>query len=615
MTYTFKLARRLAVSRNYIMLPVLLVLAACGGDATAPQDPTDCRTCGTEWRPRDDIPVTVQVNPSNLTIETNQLIQFRAHGRTSAGDSVGAAVTWSTSGGTILPDGRFSAAAIGTYTVIGLNRVRGKIQVDTSFVQVVRRNTKLAAVEVSPTSVSLVPGVSQTFTAVGRLSGGNVVPIGVNWSATGGSIDAGGTYVAGDTAGTYRVTATNTAGTLADTVRVTITAPPSPPPPPPGTLQSVILAPPTVTLALSSTKQFAAYGRTTAGDSVAVSVTFAATGGTITSGGLFTAGTAVGNFRVIASSGTLADTSSVTITRPLGGGTPRGLPFGPSQQLSREGRVLTPFTMTADGGYYPSNIVSRINAARSGGYTLLLQMPSGSHHDASSPLLSVINGVLQFDEAKWRAIVDRFDTPEVRQAIADGVRDGLIVGNIVMDEPHVHGTGDGNTWGPQGTMTKSRVDGLCRYIKEKFPTMPVGVFHQHNNFEPDKSYQVCEFIVDQYNHRRGDVRAFRDGGLAMARRDGHSIMFSLNILDGGVQDKDGVYDCAGEGQGGFGTFEPNCRMTPEQIREWGLILGPVGCGLFMWRFDAGFVANPANQQAFQEVGQRMAAEPTRTCTR
>jgi hypothetical protein len=617
MTYTFKLARRLAVSRNFTMLPVLLVFAACSGDATAPEGaPGESPTSGTEWRPR-DIPVALQVSPNSVTLETNQLIQFRAHGRTSAGDSVGAAVTWSTTGGTILPDGRFSAAAIGTYTVVGLNRVRGTIQGDTSVVMVVRRPSALASITVSPASVSLTPGVSQTFTAVGRLVGGGVVPIGVYWSATGGSIDAGGTYVAGDTAGTYRVTATNTAGTRADTVAVTITAPPTPPPPPtpapPPALASITLMPDLVTLTPSATKQFAAYGRTGAGDSVAVSVTFAATGGTVTSAGLFTAGTTTGTFRVIASSGSLADTSKITITRPLGSGTPVGIPFGPSQQISRTGQVLAPFTMTADGGYLPTNMVNRINAARAGGYKLLLQLPSGSHNDASSPLLSVINGVLQFDEAKWRALVDRFNTPEIKQAVADGVRDGVIIGNIVMDEPQVTGGGDGNTWGPKGTMTKLRVDGLCNYIKQIFPTVPVGVFHQHNTFEPDKSYQICEFIVDQYNDRRGDVTTFRDEGLALARRDGHSIMFSLNILNGGVQDKDGVWDCTGTG--GLGTYAPNCRMTPEQVRNWGMLLGPVGCGLFMWRYDDSFVANPANQQAFKDIADLLATLPAKSCSR
>ena len=169
MTYTFKLARRLAVSRTLTVLPVLLVLAGCYGDATAPESPTETPTPGSELQTEDLTPVAVQVNPHRVTLETNQLIQFRAHGRTSAGDSVAAAVSWNTSGGTILPDGRFSAAAIGTFTVVGVSRVRGNLKVDSSLVTVVRRRTNLVAIEVSPTSVTLTPGVPQTFSAVGRL--------------------------------------------------------------------------------------------------------------------------------------------------------------------------------------------------------------------------------------------------------------------------------------------------------------------------------------------------------------------------------------------------------------------------------------------------------------
>jgi hypothetical protein len=622
MTYTFKLARRLAVSRGLCMLPVLLVLAACSGENTTAPEGNPAENTAEPQPSRDLTPVMLLVSPGNLTIETNQLIQFRAHGRTDAGDSVGAAVTWRASGGTILPDGRFSAAAIGTFTVIARSRVRADLHEDTTLVHVVRRQAKLASIQVTPGSASLTPGLTQTFTAIGHLKGGSTVPIGVTWSSTGGSIDPDGTYMAGDTAGTYRVVATNTAGTLSDTASVTISAPPSPPPPPPPgdstpqpapTLAQVKLLPGSVTLAPSTSKQFLAYGRTTAGDSVAVAVAFTASGGSITPGGLFTAGSTYGTFRVIATAGTLADTSVVTVTVPLGSNAPVGLPFGPSQQLSRTNQIHQPFTMTADGGYTPSNIVSRINAARAGGYKIMLQLPSGSHKDATSPLMSVIDGVLQFDGAKWRAIVDQFNTSTIRQAVADGVRDGVIIGDVVMDEPQVGGAGDGNTWGPKGTMTKLRVDSLCGYIKQVFPTMPAGVFHQHNTFEPTKSYYVCDFIVDQYNDRRGDVTQFRDDGLALARRDGHAIMFSLNILDGGVQDKDGVYDCAGTG--GFGSFAPNCRMTPEQVREWGLILGPVGCGLFMWRYDDAFIANPDNQQAFRDIAARMATQPKKTCTR
>ena len=52
------------------------------------------------------------------------------------------------------------------------------------------------------------------------------------------------------------------------------------------------------------------------GSATSVSVTWSATGGTITTGGLYTAGATAGTFRVIAvrQGDTLADTSAVTIT-------------------------------------------------------------------------------------------------------------------------------------------------------------------------------------------------------------------------------------------------------------------------------------------------------------
>jgi hypothetical protein len=122
------------------------------------------------------------------------------------------------------------------------------------------------------------------------------------------------------TPGKFRVVATNTAATLADTSVVTVPAPTdsTPPPPPPPTLARVILTPATANLTTGAAQQFAAYGRNSAGDSVATPVTFSASGGTITSTGQYTAGSAAGTFRVVAvaQGASLADTSTVTVTAP-----------------------------------------------------------------------------------------------------------------------------------------------------------------------------------------------------------------------------------------------------------------------------------------------------------
>src|SRR6266487_3552820 len=78
----------------------------------------------------------------------------------------------------------------------------------------------------------------------------------------------------------------------------------------------IVTLPDSVTLNPSDMRQFVAYGRTQAGDSVAVSVVYAATGGNVSATGLYTAGRSSGSYSVIASQsrGTLADTALVSIS-------------------------------------------------------------------------------------------------------------------------------------------------------------------------------------------------------------------------------------------------------------------------------------------------------------
>jgi hypothetical protein len=605
MTYTFKLARRLAMSRDLTMVTALILLAACAGDTTGPE-PTSTNTVSDAG---------VRVVPRTVTIETNQRIRFR--GTSLRGRDLVTGLAWSATGGaTITSNGLFSASTAGTYKVVG--RGRGRNKPDTSTVIVIPPPTDLVGIVASPDSVALAAGANHTFTALGRLADGTTTSVGVTWTATGGAIDAGGVFTAGNGAGKFRVVATKSSGTLADTADVTITvsAPADTTPPAPApTLASVILTPASVSLVSSGTQKFTAYGRNSAGDSVGVAVTFAATGGTISSTGLYTAGSTGGTFRVVAAATGISDTSVVAVSAPAPSPTPvvgSGLPFGP-YRLMGSASTTTPFTLTADFNS-PSSIVTQISNARSRGVHMMLAMTGGAHK-ATDPgcCLSVINGVLQFDRAKWDATLARFNTATIRQAIAAGVADGTIIGATVMDEPYVKGGGDGNTWGPAGTMTKARVDSLCTEVKRYFPTLAAGVEHQHQLFEPTKSYKACDFIVDQYNSYMGSVTTWRDAGLAMAARDHHAILFSMNVLNGGTQDKDGTWDCAGTG--GKGLYSPNCRMTAAQVKTFGLALGPTGCGLFMWRYDDAFATNIDNQRSFNDIAATMAGASAKACRR
>jgi hypothetical protein len=167
----------------------------------------------------------------------------------------------------------------------------------------------LQAVLVTPDGQTVQAGATRQFQAAAILSDGDTTDVDVTWSATGGTITTGGLYTAGSTAGAFRVVATAQNG-FADTVGVTVTVPSTSP-----TLIGVLVTPPSTTVAAGGAVQFAAVGQLSNGATQAVNVTWTATGGTISGGGLYTAGAGAGSFRVVATGpGGLADTSAVTVT-------------------------------------------------------------------------------------------------------------------------------------------------------------------------------------------------------------------------------------------------------------------------------------------------------------
>lgn len=595
MTYTFKLARRLAVSRRVVFLPALVLFAACSGtDATSPDVNAANLPEGIYgWRPRESTPVAVRINPSTVTVETNQLIQFRARGRTRAGDDVVAPVTWSTTGGTILPDGRFSAATVGTYQVIGRTRTQDDVYVvDTSRVAVVRRQLGLSSLKISPDTASLVPGVSQTFVAVGRLKNGKPVEVGVNWTAAGGTIDAGGTYKAGDTAGTYRLIATNTTGTLSDTARITISAPPSPPPPtdsvvpppvdttpapapppPTPTLARVTLVPASVTLASSSTKQFKAYGVNSVGDSVAVSVTFSATGGSISSLGLYTAGLVGGSYRVIAKSGVLADTSVVSVTVPLGSASE--FTFG---AWNLEGADYgAPFNSSVTG-LSPEYAWPLLDGLQAKGAKVFVNFAGGSFSNVQNA-----DGTFSYD--KWKARLDRFLPYQAKiQAYIDA---GTIVGFMMVDEPH-----STPSWGGQA-VPYATIEQMAKYTKSLWPSLMTSV--RANATWLDGAgfrWAYLDAAWAQYSVRKGSVTNFVSGEVAAAKLAGLGIVIGLNILDGG----DGS-------SGVVGTYAGGWNMSPTEVRTYGkvLIADPWVCSFQSWKYQSSYMVQAGISTALKEV--------------
>ena len=281
-----------------------------------------------------------------------------------------------------------------------------------------------------------------------------------------------------------------------------------------------------------------------------------------------------------------------------------GLPFGPFGLWSSSTTVAWgPSPFTGSQNYTdPNGIVTQIAAARSKHQRLIFAMTGGS----SSRYLT--NG--KFDITKWKNRMNLFKTSTIKNAVAAGVTDGTIVGNSVMDEPET------KQWG--GVMTKPMLDGMGSYVKSIFPTLPVGVNHGPTGYyqwRPTERYRVLDFVANQYSWwvTAGNVAAYRDKVLAQAKLDGVTPAFSLNILNGGVQDRTGTWDCSGTG--GKGTRYPNCQMTATQVRDWGNVLGVAGCAMHLWRYDDNWLSKSANVDAVRSVASTLAAKARRSCKR
>jgi hypothetical protein len=165
----------------------------------------------------------------------------------------------------------------------------------------------LAQVVVVPGSTTLEPNQDYQFSGYGRTKTGDSVAVAVVWTATGGAISSSGRYIADTLQGDFEVRATlarpgtNTASSGSSVVRVR-------------KLAQLLVTPASVTLPTLGTQAFAAYGRLNGGDSVAVTVTWTATGGSISPTGLYTAGPTAGDYGVTATGRSFTTAATATLT-------------------------------------------------------------------------------------------------------------------------------------------------------------------------------------------------------------------------------------------------------------------------------------------------------------
>jgi len=243
-------------------------------------------------QPQQDIAIVVA--PSEAAVEAGGQVSFSA----AVSGTENRAVTWSVeegdAGGTITPQGRYTAPQVeGIYHVLATSVANtSKSARATVFVSVRGGNGTPIAVSVSPTSAQVQAGATQTFTAVVT----NSADQRVTWSVVesgGGSITSAGVYTAPATAGTYHVVATSVADSRRSATAEVVVLATNP--------VSVSVTPARYTLSYGSTQTFTAVVKNTSDPRVTWSVVESG-GGTVDSQGNYTASNTPGTYQLKATS-------------------------------------------------------------------------------------------------------------------------------------------------------------------------------------------------------------------------------------------------------------------------------------------------------------------------
>ena len=303
MPFTFKLSQRLARMRGRVCVAMAPALAACLAVSA-------CERFGPAPTGPGPQLAQIVVLPESLTVAPAQLVQFVAYGRTSAGDSTSAPVTWSTSGGSIASNGSYTAdTGSGDFMVTAMSTQSGVS--GSSRVRV----RKVKTVTVSPPTATVALGQTVQLTATLRDASGNVLTgRTVTWSSSNlavATVSASGLVTAGAVASQATITATSEGQSGTATVTVVSNAP----------VASVTVTPATASVAVGQTVRLTATLRDANGNVLSGRTVLwtsdNAVAATVDGTGLVS-GVSAGPAVITATSEGKSGSASVTVTAPSG---------------------------------------------------------------------------------------------------------------------------------------------------------------------------------------------------------------------------------------------------------------------------------------------------------
>lgn len=294
---------------------------------------------------------------------------------------------------------------------------------------------------------------------------------------------------------------------------------------------------------------------------------------------------------------TRPDTAIVVVIAP-----PRGIPFGPFDLFKSSAVRPDVGGFTAAVNYMtPRTILAALDGYRTHKIRAVLKLTGESHGDPDGTDAYRTAG--RFDRTKWEAALRKYDTPDIRKAIARGVKDGWLLCSSMIDEPN-H-----TTWG--GVFTKALIDSLARVSRSLFPTLPTCLVAPYY-WRAGETYQDLDAMIVQTWKPKGKPGPWVDSAVTAARKNGTALILSLNLR--------GMAETPGCVSGGTRA----CLATAQEIRDWltAFAKAPktVLCGVTLWRYDAPTSSSsawkyPDRAAALTDAQALLGQQSARPCTR
>lgn len=236
----------------------------------------------------------------------------------------------------------------------------------------------------------------------------------------------------------------------------------------------------------------------------------------------------------------------------------------------------------------PSNILSKLSAARARGGRVVIKLCKGSDS-------YVKNADGTFSLSKWKSLVSRFRNVNLGPYIADGT----IVGHFLIDEPQ-----RAAKWGGK-TIPPATLEAMAKYSKQLWPGMTT-IARVVPSWLAASSvrYTYLDAGWAQYASSKGDAGKWAAAEVAAAKRKGLGLVVGMNVLDGG----NGSSRIAGWSKGRY-------AMSASEIRSYGsaLLNQSYSCAFFNWMYDARYFGRTDIKSAMASVSTKAKSHVRTSC--